>query len=384
MAAHNEEKNQSPSSPKQELTSKHRRKRLLLIAVVVVILFLHRQSVAFSSMIDDMNDYSPIDDTSAINETNTQITKRGGGFLTTHTGCRISKWLYSQESGTQPLFKECKAEPPNRQLRLAIQLQENDTLFVPFTAMQQFVDEVLDEIPCNIFIISGQTHIVPKIADETLHKLLNHTHVTHWFAHNLPVYGGTNPYHPKISPFPYGLKETEGNGKLIFESYKRVFFRSILNKTATDKTTFIYAGPLGKTQPGRRKIKQSSTDLPPEEYFMNMAKSHYILSPNGDRPDCHRHYEAIGLGTIPITELDPVLFRHLADGPAVYNIKDWKLSSLGMKLDPKPTVNRNLVREDYWMDWADKEAGVKLNWRLFEKATGKDEWEQSLMAMIDI
>ena len=53
-----------------------------------------------------------------------------------------------------------------------------------------------------------------------------------------------------------------------------------------------------------------------------MAESQYILLPNGDRPDCHQRYEVLWLGTIPITELDPVPFRHLVGGPVVFGNED--------------------------------------------------------------
>jgi len=294
-----------------------------------------------------------------VNKENSQTitTKRqrrhiSGGFLTTHSGCRICKWLYSQENNTRSSFKECKGQPPDLQLRrhrVHQHLRENDTIFVPFTAIQQFVDEILNEILVNVVIISGQTHNVPKVSDDTIDTLLNHPRVLHWFCQNLPIYGGSYQkyHHRKISPFPYGLKETGKQGELIFESYKRVYFKNLYdnNNTNTNSTTvagtatavthdkkkrktLVYAGPLGKTNPARGSIPQSKQRLHPEAYFTKMAESQYILSPNGDRPDCHRHYEALGLGTIPITELDPVLFRHLAGGPVVFGNEDWRMRSL--------------------------------------------------------
>ena len=35
-----------------------------------------------------------------------------------------------------------------------------------------------------------------------------------------------------------------------------------------------------------------------------MQEARYIISPIGDRDDCYRHYEAIGLGTIPIANVN--------------------------------------------------------------------------------
>ena len=42
--------------------------------------------------------------------------------------------------------------------------------------------------------------------------------------------------------------------------------------------------------------------LPIEEFYLQMAKSKYILSPEGAGIDCHRIYEAICLDSIPILE----------------------------------------------------------------------------------
>mmetsp|Transcript_18054 Transcript_18054/g.39021 ORF Transcript_18054/g.39021 Transcript_18054/m.39021 type:complete len:396 (-) Transcript_18054:93-1280(-) len=318
-------------------------------------------------------------------------TKRGGGVLTTHSGCRLARWLYTNEGGTRRLFRECRVlpgkQPTNQQLQNSSQLNENDTIFVPFTAIKQFVDVVLDGVSTNVVIISGQTHIVPTVSNAIIAKILDHTHIMHWFCMNLPIYGGVNPHHPKISPFPYGLKEQERHGWNTFDSYKKVLFKSLVNETVTKKTNAIFAGPLGNTQSGRSSIPQTNEELQPEDFFMRMAESKYILSPNGDRPECHRHYEAIGLGTVPITELDPVLFRHLAGGPVIYNNNNnsnWNLTLLEDKLDPNPTVNRNLIREDYWMDWVDNVVGTRLNWNVFEnRSSGLTESEEITLALLD-
>ena len=163
--------------------------------------------------------------------------------------------------------------------------------------MQQFVHEILDGISSNIVIISGQTHHVPTVPNAIIGKLLNNTHVMKWFCQNLPVYGGEDTNHPKISPFPYGLKEKERHGWNSFEDYKHVFFESLTNHTITNKSKFIFAGPLGKTTEERASIPQTTEELQPRDFFMKMAESKYILSPNGDRPECYRTYEAIGLGT---------------------------------------------------------------------------------------
>lgn len=44
----------------------------------------------------------------------------------------------------------------------------------------------------------------------------------------------------------------------------------------------------------------SGPKLAVDDYYRAMASTEYVLSPNGDRPDCYRHYEALLLGAIPI------------------------------------------------------------------------------------
>ena len=107
----------------------------------------------------------------------------------------------------------------------------------------------------------------------------------------------------------------------------------------------------------------------------------YILSPNGDRPECHRHYEAIGLGTAPITQLDPILFRHLGSS-VIYNNSNWNLTLLEEELGPNIEVNRNLIREDYWMTWVDNVVGKRLNWNILQGRSGLSETQENALSMI--
>jgi len=242
-------------------------------------------------------------------------------------------------------------------------IKDYDTIYVPIVELNNFGDNMLGYLSNKVVIISGFWQFTNSGAtQDTVQRLLDSEYVIHWFCQNLPRYGGENPHHQKISPFPYGLKERGHKGATALNSYKKVFFQS-LNKTATEKKTKIYSGYLSRTAPSRKSIP-SGKKLEPEAFFRETAKSRYILSPNGDRPDCYRHYEAIGLGVVPITQLDPYLYRHLQNGPVVYNITNWNISKLEESLDPEPVVNRNLIFEDYWMSWVDYIVEIELNWNV--------------------
>jgi hypothetical protein len=98
-----------------------------------------------------------------------------------------------------------------------------------------------------------------------------------------------------------------------------------------------------------------------------MARSYYVLSPNGDRPECYRQNEALGLGTAPITQLAPHdrLFKHFQGSGLVYADLGipWDLELLQQQFVAKvPLVHRNLVLEEYWMECVDGYVGRQLIW----------------------
>jgi len=103
-----------------------------------------------------------------------------------------------------------------------------------------------------------------------------------------------------------------------------------------------------------------------KQYYNHLAKSRNVLSPDGNRPECYRHYEAIAFGAVPITELDPYHYRHLGKAPVVYNNTNWDITGptalrlLGLKRFPR--VNRNMMFEEYWMEYVERMVGTRLRW----------------------
>jgi hypothetical protein len=127
------------------------------------------------------------------------------------------------------------------------------------------------------------------------------------------------------------------------------------------KDNLIFAGYISEKSNPDRALVPRGEKLPPEEYYKMTHKSKYILSPDGDRPECYRHYEAIGLGTMPITQLHPHLYRHLA-GNVVFNETKWNLTELETTLPPYPKVNRRLLFDEYWMEYVERVVGYPMRW----------------------
>jgi hypothetical protein len=370
----------------------------------------------------------------------------GPHFLTTSSGCRIARWVYSTATRLKR-FRDCMGTPPDRVLSTRktaggtgmftmehqrSTMQPYDTIYVVLNKLPQFVEDVLPTLNVEVVVISGQIHKVPEpsIVRAAVRKLVNDPHVVHWFCQNLNLYfpdafyeynhyykdddndadddEGRSPgqvvddvsvhsprrpyhndHHPKVSPFPFGLKQVvnrndssppKGYASL---AYQQVFFESLqaerergamLYRRPHNNRTTIYAGPL---RPDRHRLAMhvpgtNSTPLPPVEYYRKVAQHDYVLSPNGDRPECFRTYEALGLGTIPVTELDPHYYWHLKDGPIIYNNNNnnnqvagdddyWNITRLEQSLRPRSAL-RNMVLEEYWMEYVEWTVGRQLGW----------------------
>ena len=225
--------------------------------------------------------------------------------------------------------------------------------------------------------MTGQKSLVPTFSRELFDTIIEHPRVIHCFLQNQAVYS-YDPHHPKVSlqrhvwkgilchvshnrlllhnklqmsPFPYG----------IYTKYPDHYLAEM--KKDVKKNNLIYVGYLRKAtnKKVRNDIPRLRDKVEPPVYFAGLHNTSYVLSPDGDRPECHRHYEAIGMGTMPITCLDPYLHRRLL-GNAVYGEKRWVLNELEKKLPHNPKVNRRLVFEEHWMEYVEREIGRPLRW----------------------
>jgi hypothetical protein len=266
---------------------------------------------------------------------------------------------------------DCKLiTEPEKQLASVEQLQSNDTIYVTHVQFAQFVDWLWNSsLAVDIVVLTGQSHLSASHDPATIDRLLRHPHVIMWFCQNLPMFGGgqdqqSSNHKHKMAPFPYGLKEVaftkSGKPFKSLMQYREVFLKgptkkwdTVMHRGQKQLQPRVYAGYLRlRSHPGRKKIPKGPS-LTPEKFYQKIQESHYILSPNGDRPECYRHYEALGLGTVPLTQVDPVSFRHFDGSGLVFNNTVWRVETLMETLDPHPIVNRNLVLEEYWMECVD-------------------------------
>jgi hypothetical protein len=152
-------------------------------------------------------------------------------------------------------------------------------------------------------------------------KYLDDSKLVVWFAQNIDY------RHPKLKPLPIGVANrynVHGNIELFKNAVRQIpAWETRLNK--------VY---LNFTVQNNTQERQSALDFfrprsyahladfkPPAEYLEEMKRYRYVVNPPGNGLDCHRTWEALMLGCVPIMKysmLDP-MFENLP----VILINDW-------------------------------------------------------------
>lgn len=115
-----------------------------------------------------------------------------------------------------------------------------------------------------------------------------------WFTQN-PIQHPLYASNPKYIPFPYGICPNN-----IMD-----YAKCLLNTTSsTKKKILLNHLYCNKNTNKCRKILPHVDIKSSIEFYNSIKNSKYILSPIGDRHDCYRHWEALGLGTIPVCNIN--------------------------------------------------------------------------------
>lgn len=62
----------------------------------------------------------------------------------------------------------------------------------------------------------------------------------------------------------------------------------------------------------------TNTAIETEQYFTELPKYKFVISPEGNGIDCHRHYEALMAKCIPIVEDSPLIRAKYGNAPILY------------------------------------------------------------------
>ena len=167
-------------------------------------------------------------------------------------------------------------------------IKDFDIIHCEVNYFNKFCNEILDKIEQKIILTTGQWHLPQIYKSDLTEKILNHKNVVLWISQN-PIYENSSKY----LAFPYGILHTN------IHEYSRAL---IATKNLLKNKELIYLPISRDTHPCRQELPMIPL-IPASQYYTNIFQGKFILSPIGDRDDCYRHYESIGLGTIPISNV---------------------------------------------------------------------------------
>lgn len=231
-------------------------------------------------------------------------------------------------------------------------VKNGNTIFVKTDFLEEFFTRVHPNIPSKYILVSHNSdcHVPGRFA-----PFLEDEKIIAWFGQNLE-----NCLHSKMHPIPIGIANRcwdHGNIDIVTRMRKKI--------SEFDRTIFLYMNFQIATYPGERgrvanmfrneaycvvsDVKDYAT------FLADLSQSIFVLSPRGNGSDCHRTWECLLMGAIPIVKkssLDP-LYENLP----VLIVDDWSDVTYEFLLEKYQEMQAN---SSYEMERAYSEYWLKL------------------------
>jgi hypothetical protein len=263
-------------------------------------------------------------------------------------------------------------ESSSKRIPSTFPTKKGQTVYCHVTALKSFISSYLPKIKFPFVLVSGDSYFT--IPDDFVNEtqiILNHPLLLCWYCQNC-----TNPSE-KLIQLPLGLDLHTFLSKSTLQYFWNKTVKPIesiqtqeqklfnISNTRINKKILCYGNFqfLTTTRHGNDRtdcINQVSkslvyyepTRIPRDQCWNQMSKYKYILSPHGNGLDCHRTWEALALGCIPIMKtsaLDPMF-----EGLPVLIVNKWSDVTQELLDNFKPSGNLNKLRLSYWKDLFDK------------------------------
>lgn len=250
-------------------------------------------------------------------------------------------------------------------------LKDGQTIYICSSAIPNFVSTIFPNIQSRFILVTGD-------CDESCPNELFRSHddftrfiesdkIIHWYSQNcigshikltqIPIgmdYHTMSIRHhewgPKASPLDqeHILFKIKQSAKPLEERIVKAYanFQFLMNtKYAYDRIDAINKIPKSSVFYEPTKVKRLDTWKTQSEYA-------FVISPHGNGLDCHRTWEAIALGTIPIVKTSPL--DALFEGLPVWIVEDWSQvnePSMLKKIEEYKNKKFNLekMQLSYWL-----------------------------------
>jgi hypothetical protein len=225
-------------------------------------------------------------------------------------------------------------------------INDNDIIYVEVNYFDYFIENILNKINKKIVLITGQWYGPQIIRDHKSNYVLNNSKILLWVSQN-PIYVNSIKY----LPIPYG----------VFPCSTEKYAKVLLNTFNSPKSKNITHLPCNPNTNECRKKLPYLKDIEIEDFYNEMSKTKFLLSPIGDRDDCYRHTECIGMGTIPISNVGHE-YKQLFKSNMHYTDIDGMVAALSNNsIKSSSKVDKNFICFDYHKDLIQERINLLTN-----------------------
>lgn len=234
-------------------------------------------------------------------------------------------------------------------------VQQGDIVFVKTELLDAFVEKIHPTISSAYILI---THNSDNPSPGQFEYLLEDPKIAHWFGQNQSM------THPKFTGIPIGIaNEIDSWGRPLLHG-RSEYLELVAEKICgMDKTRllYLYFDPYTNREvrlPVRSYFLQQdfckwARRRPYLAYLSYMADHKFAVSPPGNGLDCHRTWEALYLGVIPIVQRSSM--DETLKGLPVLFVDDWsevnkemlQAASSGMSLE---RYSREKLDMEFWKE----------------------------------
>jgi hypothetical protein len=223
--------------------------------------------------------------------------------------------------------------------------QEGQVVFIKTDFVEYFFQNVMPHINHRVKIV---THNSALGIDVGYIQFLDNKKVLEWYAQN------ANVLHFKLNSVPLGIANkrwAHGNTDLLEEVANSKTSRNHLAYLNFDINTNASARSDVHNKFYNKDYVFCASKKPFKQYLEDLRSSKFCISPQGRGVDCHRIWESIVLGTIPIVKkCNNISFYE--DMPILI-IDDWSSVDeefLKQQYDIIVARSKSKIYMDYWID----------------------------------
>lgn len=245
-------------------------------------------------------------------------------------------------------------------------INDGDRVYVITSELPWFIENVLPSIDCRFNLLTGSAVTGPyeELGFKKLYNLSEDNRIKFWFAQNIDF---NFKEFDKFFQIPLGVDfHKESSKKTPYQQERELFsiqskLKSFQERPQIAICNFNHLLHIGsdplcrlnylpKNTSDRYECLKCSSSMKklPKQYRVDYWKEHekgkWVYSPMGKGQDCHRTYEAIVLGSVPIVNSNSWIYPIFYDMP-VKIVDGWDTQVIN-NIQPNPDDKK--IKLEYW------------------------------------